>query len=349
MKIAFFINDVQTEKAGYTTTHLAHEALARDHEFWYIGNDDFQYSPGDRVQARARTVSAGVKKLKDCETLLQHLQGDDAKVEMIDAEELDVLLLRSNPADEVERPWAQSVGYLFGRMLEERGVLVLNDPGTLSRAFNKLYFQSFPKEVRPETLITRNRDEVREFIASNGGKAVIKPLQGSGGTGVFLVKEDEEANLNQMMDAILRDGFLVAQEFLPAATEGDTRMVLLNGEPLLVDGQYCAYRRLTAEGDMRSNLTAGGELAKADIGERELRVAELVRPRLVEDGMFLVGLDLAGDKLMEINVFTPGGIGGAQDLTGVNFSGALFDAVEKKVEIRERHGGRFTNRQLATL
>lgn len=348
MKIAFFINDVQTEKPDYTTTHLALEAFRRGHEVWYVDVHGLCYDPSERLLAVARAAADGRSRYRSEETFLRHLQGDETRVETIELDELDVLMLRSNPADEMERPWAQNIGLLFGDLAEQRGVLVLNDPVSLSMAFNKLYFQTFPEVLRPKTLVSRQPEQIKRFISDQGGKAVLKPLQGSGGSRVFLV-EDESANLNQMIEAILRDNYVVAQEYLPAAAKGDVRLVLMNGEPLVVDGEYCAYRRKAAKGDVRSNLTAGGELAPAEIGPQELEIAEIVRPRLIEDGLFLVGLDIAGDKLMEINVFTPGGIGGAEILTEVDFSGALLDALERKVEIRRRHGRRFTNRQLATL
>src|SRR5690349_13370413 len=98
-----------------------------------------------------------------------------------------------------------------------------------------------------------------------------------------------------MIDAVTRDGYAIAQEFLPAAKDGDTRLFLMNGQPLVVDGKYCAFRRISAKGDVRSNLHAGGRLAKATVTDEMLKLAEIVRPKLVADGMFLVGLDIVGD------------------------------------------------------
>ena len=122
--------------------------------------------------------------------------------------------------------------------------MVLNDPENLARAINKTYFQHFPEEVRPKTCISRNVDEIKRFIDEQHGKVVIKPLQGSGGKNVFLVGEDERANLNQMIDAVLRDGYCVAQEYLPAAAKGDVRLFVMNGRPLMHDGKYAAFRRV---------------------------------------------------------------------------------------------------------
>src|SRR4051812_6180365 len=96
-------------------------------------------------------------------------------------------------------------------------------------------------------------------------------------------------NLNQIVDAVTRAGYAIAQEFLPAAKDGDTRFFLMNGRPLVVNGKYCAFRRISAKGDVRSNLHAGGRLAKATVTDAMLELAEIVRPRVVADGMFLVG------------------------------------------------------------
>ena len=98
----------------------------------------------------------------------------------------------------------------------------------------------------------------------------------------------------------------------PAAHEGDTRLFMMNGAPLRYKGKYAAFRRLRSGDDMRSNIHAGGKLRQAEITNQHLQLAEIVRPKLVQDGMFLVGLDIVGDKLMEINVFSPGGLGSAQ-------------------------------------
>ena len=112
------------------------------------------------------------------------------------------------------------------------GVVVLNDPNGLAKAMNKMYFQLFPEEVRPRTLITRDHEEIKAFAKEEGGNIVLKPLQGSGGSGVFLVNPDDKSNLNQMIDAVSRDGFVICQEYLPAAEEGDMRLFVMNGRPI---------------------------------------------------------------------------------------------------------------------
>ena len=223
---------------------------------------------------------------------------------------------------------------MFGRQAKENGGLVLNDPDGLSRASNKLYLQGFPASVRPKTLITRNLKEVKEFAESLKGDMILKPLQGSGGDRVFIVKKKSPYNLNQLVESLANTGYLIAQQYLTAAREGDVRLFLMDGEPLKVKGRYAAFRRRRSGDDIRSNMHAGGVMEAVELDEKMLAVAEAVKPKLKADGMFLVGLDIVGNKLMEINVFCPGGLGGMEQVEGVNFSGAVVEALERKVEAR---------------
>jgi len=348
VKIGFVVNDVRTEEPGYTTLRLAVSAVNKGHTVWMLGVGDLAYDVDDHLRARARTVPK--EKYKSSETFLRDILSPKAVVERINVDELDVLMLRNDPSnDAVARPWATSAGVQFGRLATRRGVIVLNDPIGLAKAASKMYFQLFPEEVRPRTLITRDREEIKAFAKDENGPIVLKPLQGSGGQSVFLVRPEDVSNMNQMIDAVSRDGYVIAQEYLPAAAEGDTRFFLMNGLPLRSKGKYCAFRRVRTGGDMRSNIHAGGKLARAEITDRELRVAEIVRPKLVEDGMFLVGLDMVGDKLMEVNVFSPGGLGSAQKFEGPNFSRAVVDALERKVQYMDFYRRNFDNVDMATL
>lgn len=203
--------------------------------------------------------------------------------------------------------------------------------------------------MRPRTLISRDVAQVREFVTELGGRAVLKPLQGSGGSGVFMVNDSESANLNQIVEAITRDGYCVTQEYLPAAAQGDTRLLLLNGRPLEVDGTYAALRRVNASDDIRSNLSAGGSVQQVEVTDEMLAVAELVRPKLVADGMYLVGLDIVGDKLMEVNVFSPGGLGAGQNPYDLDFTPAVIEDLERKVRLHRHYPQGLDNRGFAAL
>lgn len=349
MKIGLFVNDIQSERATYTTTRIALEAYRRGHEVWYISAGDFAYDPDEMVHAHARSVPPR-KTCPPLEKYFSDLRGKSARVERIVVDELDVLFLRNDPSlDVIDRPWAHNIGIVFGEMAADRGVIVVNDPDGLARAGNKLYIQQFPAEIRPNTLITRDRNDVRHFVTQLEGDAVVKPLEGSGGSNVFVVRKPDHQNLNQMIEAVSRDGYLIVQEYLPAAQRGDIRLFLLNGHPIEHKGQYAAFSRVPGGDDMRSNMHVGGQAAEAKIDETVLRIAELVRPKLIHDGMFLVGLDIVGDKLMEINIFTPGGFGSARNLTGIKPEARVVDSLEQKVAYAAQSIQRLENAELATL
>ncbi|MFH1269359.1 MAG: glutathione synthase, partial [Planctomycetota bacterium] len=146
MRIGFVVNDVQTEEHGYTTTRLAMTAVNRGHEAWLIGAGDLALDPDDHARARARGAPKG--KYKSTKSFLEELRGPRGRVERITVDDLDVLMLRNDPAeDKGRRAWAQTAGIMFGRAAMRRGVIVLNDPNGLGKAINKMYFQLFPEEV----------------------------------------------------------------------------------------------------------------------------------------------------------------------------------------------------------
>jgi glutathione synthase len=348
MRIGFIVNDINTEESGFTTMRLGQSAVNLGYEAWVMGVGDLIYEHDDSIGAFARSVPKN--SYKTSAAFLDDLKGKKAKVEKISVDDLDVLMLRNNPADDaIGRPWAVTVAIEFARLAARRGVVVVNDPNGLAKAGSKLYFQLFPEAVRPTTVITRDRDEIKAFVKSMNGTAVLKPLMGSGGASVFLVRPHDVPNLNQMIDAVSRDGYVIAQEYLPAAEEGDKRLFIMNGRPLRVKGKYAAFRRRRSGGDMRSNIHAGGKKAEGEITDVDLRIAEMVRPKLVQDGMFLVGLDIVGDKLMEINVFSPGGLGSAQSFAKINFSRYVVEALARKVEYMRYYGRNFDNVDMCTL
>ncbi len=345
MKIGFVVNDVSTEQPIYTTNRLAMAAKELGHDAWFMGIGDFSYEPDGSLSAKAR--SARGKMYRSLERHLDDVKKPDVE-ELIGLEEFDVVMLRNDPADDAESaPWANNAGVAFGQLIASAGVLVVNDPTSLANALSKAYFQHFPEAVRPRTLISRDEAQISAFIDELGGKAVLKPLQGSGGAGVFLIDQKESPNLNQIIEAVSRDGYVVTQEFLPDAVNGDVRLFVMNGEPLMVDGEYAAFRRTNSTKDIRSNMSAGGEAVKVTVTDEMLELVEVVRPKLLDDGMFLVGLDIVGDKLMEINVFSPGGLGSAESLYGVNFAPRIIEELEHKVRIR-KHYPEIGNRRLAT-
>ncbi|MEK1888491.1 MAG: glutathione synthetase [Phyllobacterium sp.] len=348
MRIAFFVNSIEGETPRYTTTLLALAALRCGHEIYYLTPGDFVLRADNSLMVRA-TVLPGTN-YKKSETFHKDLQGDKTSIKTIDVCEIDVIFLRNDPSkDAVERPWATHAGVMFGRLASERGVLVVNDPGGLALAQNKLYFQDFPTAVRPITLISKSIEEIRTFIKELPNGAIVKPLQGSGGKNVFKIDSPRDANLNQIFEAVSGEGYLIAQGYLPEAKAGDIRLFVMNGKPLEREGKYAAFRRVPAKGEVRSNIHVAGTAEMVEVSDSILSVAEMVRPKLVQDGMFLVGLDIVADKILEINVFTPGGLSSMQEMYQTDFAESVILALENKLSIRDAYPASMSNRQLATL
>lgn len=345
MRIALFVNSLEGEASYYTTTALAMAALARDHDVIYVTPGDFLLRPDNSLAV----TGVVAPNSKTAETFVEALLA--GKPTKLDITEIDVLFLRNDPSEDAgERPWAAHVGAMFGRLAVERGVLVVNDPDALAKALNKLYFQDFPEAIRPTTLISKNIDEIKAFINTQKKGVIIKPLQGSGGRHVFRVKSSKESNLNQIFEAVSGEGYLIAQGYLPDAVDGDVRMFLMNGVPLQQEGAYAALRRVPAKGEVRSNISAAGTAAPVKMSKQLLEVAETVRPKLIADGMFLVGLDIVGGKILEINVFTPGGLPNMKGLYGIDFSVSIIESVERKVAMRAIYRDtHLKNAVLATL
>lgn len=328
MTITFVVNQVRKELAGYTTTALALEAHRRGHTVYYAGVGDLVYLPDGRVGAHSRKVPD--REFRSLHTFLEAV-GETEK-QLVDSRNWDVMWLRNDPAVDMEkRPWAQDAGVLFGQLAGEQGVLVLNHPDGLTKASNKLYLQYFPEKVRPKTLITRNMADVEVFYRDQRQQIILKPLKGSGGKNVFLLDKKDDKNRKQIVEAICRDGFAIAQEYLPEAKKGDIRLFLIDGEPLMVDGKVAAIHRVQQAGEIRSNIHQGAKAKRATMNKQITEIVETVGPLLRQDGMFLVGLDIVGNKLMEINVFSPGGLIHASEFHGVDFMAEVISAVERKV------------------
>ncbi|HUG83993.1 MAG TPA: glutathione synthetase [Euzebya sp.] len=348
MRFGFVVNDIATELPEYTTTRLAMAAANRGHEVWTIGLGDLAQDATGAVTGLG--YGPADKKYRSLTSFAKDQLGGDGRIEKVVVDELDVLMLRNDPSDNaIDRPWTQTTGVLFGQLAVARGVIVVNDPMHLADAINKTYFQHFPEEVRPETLISRDVRDLKQFVSDRGGSAVLKPLQGSGGQGVFVVRGKGPQNVSQIIESITRDGFVVAQEYLKEAEDGDVRMFVMNGQPLMVRDTYAAFRRHNTTDDPRSNMHAGGKAKPVKVTSDMLRLVEMVRPKLIANGMFLVGLDIVGAKLMEVNVFSPGGLGSISAMYDVDFATAVVEAMESKVALRESYGPSLSNTALATL
>ncbi len=347
MTIGILVNDVDTEMPRAATTVIARAAARRGHAVHMIGVSDLTYHSNGRLSATSRVAPAD--GAENQEAFLAAVQGEDAVRATITTDDLSVLYLRYNPVeDHADRPWETDAGIVFGQMAVLQGVIVLSHPFTLAYAVNKMYLEHFPESIRPRSIITRSYDEIRRFYDEQDGRIVLKPLRGYGGKDVFLLDGDD-ANMRQITESICRSSYVIAQEYLPAATDGDIRLFLFNGRPLVADGKYAALRRVNETGDFRSNMTAGGKPHRAEITPRILEIAEAVRPRLLADGIFDAGIDIVGDKLVEINAISSGGLNAAGKLEDADFGGAVVRLIEKKVAYRQQYGTLIRNRELAVM
>ena len=327
MRIAFLVNRVETEIDEYATTRLAKAAARMGHEVWYVGLGDVKIGePDGEIGAHAHpgmargddTLTAFVDRMKE------------SSAERIRLDKLDAVFLRNDSIEDLQdRPWASSLGSVFGALLVAHGVTVVNDPTVLVRAATKVYLDEFPAEIRPRSLMTRNEEDVRTFISSVG-RSIIKPLHGAKGRNVFMVDGEDEPNLNQIMEAVLEDGYIYAQGYVDGAEEGDMRIFLLDGELIEVDGHVSAFRRVPQGNDPRANISTGGRMQPGEITEEQRAMVEAMRDKLVQDGMFFVGIDVIGDKVIEINAESPGGLQAIERLYEVDISPVVIDALERR-------------------
>src|SRR4249919_809128 len=326
MRLAFFVNDVATEIDEYTTTRLARAALRRGHEAWYVGVGDVELAESDgRLEAMAR--AATFEPDDTLQTFMERVKQRDA--ERIVLDDLDALFLRNESIDDLqERPWASPLAVVFGQMLKARGVTVANDPMSLIRATSKLYLEEFPEKIRPRSLVTRDPDAIRRFVGKVG-HSVVKPLYGAKGRNVFMIEDEGEANLAQMTESVLEDGYAIIQEFVDGGEDGDARIFLLEGQILERDGKLAAFRRVPTGNDPRANISVGGRSVPLKIGDAERGIIEAMSKKLVADGMYFVGIDVIGGKVVEINE-NPGGMQSVERLYEIDVCPTVIEALERR-------------------
>lgn len=206
-----------------------------------------------------------------------------------------------------------------------RRALVVNRPDTVIWANEKLYALHFA-DLMPETRVSRRIPELVDFLAKMGGEMILKPLGGKGGEGVFHLRHDDR-NLFSILETATAFGtrWAMAQRYLPAIREGDKRILLVDGEVL------GALLRVPAAGETRANLHVGGTPARAPLDEHDRRIVERIRPALLRDGLFFVGIDVIGGRLTEVNVTSPTGIQEIDALEGTRLELRVIEAAEERV------------------
>ena len=315
MKITFLVNDAADIQPTQTTAMLIQAAVRQGHQVGVTGVSDLACAPDGSPTAQIRWLTQMALSLS---ALMQTIAKTPPCREPLSESEL--LFMRTNPARDSSQAPLHSLAIHLARRCQEAGTRVINRPDGLWRAANKLYLLELPEFTRPKTLVSQNPVEILSFIHSLEDAAVIKPLQGTRGSDVFLIKERADANLNQIVEVVLRQGPAMVQRCIPGAAAGDTRVVVFNGQVLTLNGHLAAIQRVPKKGDFRSNLHAGGAAQPGVVTPPMQAVIDAIGPQLVRDGLLFVGLDFIGAQLVEINVFSTGGLRDAERFTGESFT-----------------------------
>ena len=303
-------------EATYTTIHIADAALRRGHKVRFVEPWDFEMDVMGRLIARAHAINEPVPDRVDLVRLLSQRRASRRYVEV---SQVDVLLLRVNPMDPAVLAFAQ--------LAQRSGVPVHNDPNSLLFTGHKAYLASLSSVPTPRTLVTRSRATARLFAAELRAGLVVKPARSSGGRGVSLVRSPRQQNkVDEAFDLarLHGDGYVVIQEYLPEAEHGEKRLVWLDGE--LIGG----YLRSRAPGEFRHNLTRGGNPRPCAITETDQALVRRVSPFLLREGVWLAGLDVIGDKILEVNTLNPGGVHYGDTLNGTDMAGRIVSRLEQR-------------------
>ena len=300
--------------AGDSTFALMMEAQHRGHHLSHYLAGSLSAEAG-RVRARARPLLVRRAPGDHYEWL-----GDAASIDL--GQDTDVVLMRQDPPFDM--------GYITATHLLEMAAhetLVVNDPAEVRNAPEKLFVLRYP-DLMPPTLVTRSLEEAMDFRARHGA-IVVKPLYGNAGAAVFLI-DAQDGNLPSLVElfgTVWREPFMV-QAFLPQVSDGDKRIVLVDGEPA------GAINRLPKSGEIRSNLAAGGSAKPTDLTPREAEICARIGPDLKARGLIFVGIDVIAGHLTEINVTSPTGIVAIDRFNGTNTPARIWDAIEARVAAR---------------
>jgi len=312
MKIAFLADPLSGFKTYKDSTFaMMREAAARGHRIYAFEQRHMVLDQG--------VVSADVSEIAltgDADDWYRVLGTDSVRLS-----EFDAVLQRKDPPFDME--------YIYGTYLlelaERQGARVFNKPGAIRDHNEKLSIAQFSQYTSP-TLVTSSDTQLRAFHAEHGD-VIFKPLDGMGGAGIFRVKDDG-MNLGAIIETLTDNGArtIMAQKYIPAIVKGDKRVLVINGKPVPF-----ALARIPQGGEVRGNLAAGGLGVAQPITEREREIAEALGPVLAARGLLLVGLDVIGDFLTEVNVTSPTCFQEITDQTGFNVAGMFIDALEQAV------------------
>lgn len=310
MKLAFVVDPLDSFKIYKDSTYaMMREAAAREHELYVLQQEDLLWQDG-LVKGLARRL---------------HLTTDTSawyRIEVPEATPLaqfDAVVMRKDPPFDIEYVYST---YLL-EVAQSQGARVYNDPRAIRNTNEKMAIARFPEFIAP-TLVTRRASAIHAFLAEHGD-IILKPLDGMGGTSIFRVRNDDP-NLNVIIETVSELGSrtTMAQRYIPAISDGDKRILLIDGAPV----PY-ALARIPKAGETRGNLAAGGTGVARELTDRDREIAGALGPQLAREGLLLVGLDVIGDYLTEVNVTSPTCFQEIMQQTGFNVAGMMLDALER--------------------
>ncbi len=311
LQVAFQMDPMEDVNIdGDSTFVLMLEAQSRGYTLWHYLAEDLSYKDGE-VYAAARKVEVRREKGNH----FSYLSSDIT----LNLRKVDVVWMRQDPPFDMAYITATHLLDLI-----EDDTLVMNNPAEVRNAPEKLFVAKF-KNLMPPTLITRSEDEVKSFRTEHG-EIIVKPLYGNGGAGVFHLRAGD-SNLGSLMEMFLESSRepVMVQKFLPEVRQGDKRIILIEGEAV------GAINRVPADGEVRSNLVAGGTAVRSSLTAREQEICDTIGPDLKKRGLTFVGIDVIGDWLTEINVTSPTGLQAVNQFDGVRLEAQIWDAVENKL------------------
>ena len=311
LKIALQMDPLEKlDLNGDSTFILGFEAIKRGFELYFYSPSDLIYKDNN-VYAKAKVLNLAFENEKETFNY--------GKIKVLKLSSLDVILMRQDP------PFNMS--YITATHILEKiasQTLILNNPFHVRNAPEKIFVTEFSKFM-PETLITREINEIKKFKSKNKN-IIIKPLYGNGGEGVFYIK-DNDSNFNVIIENFLNSNEeqFIIQSYVPEVKKGDKRIILIDGE---VVG---AINRIPAKNENRSNMHVGGKPIKTSLNKNDKLICETISPHLKSKGLFFVGIDVIGNYLTEINVTSPTGIREINRLNKTNIEKKFWDKILKKL------------------
>ncbi len=292
-RIVFIVNDAQRFQGAGTTRAMIFEAYELGHDVFVSDVNSFMLSNENQVHLSCLHFKANLSTAEREQLLL--LRNDS-------------IIIRTSPGSDIDNAPAHRLALEALRALEHDGFHIVNKPSGLMQASSKLYTSMLEGDWVPKGVVCRSFDEVQEFCHQHSGRVVVKPLLGSKGADVFKVSGPADPNLRSIVETLCKRGYVIAQEYIEEAADGDVRVLMLNGEILSIDGQAVGIRRRPQGNEWRSNIALGGKASLEHLDELTIHLAEKCGAHLLERGICFTGLDIVGDKIIEANVFSPGGL-----------------------------------------